>query len=443
MSVPLQHSQSSPAPDASAATADEPAPGDAGSQDAGLQDASQPEADPRQGPLARRLAEIRRRVRFATPADNDELLALMGAVPMDGELLVSTQRGPRFFDLYEMQRGAADVFAFDTEDEQGTSRLGGCGAVLVREGYLGGDVRPVGYLGDLRSAGFTRLSRLFPLAFAECLDEVAERHGCEHYLTGIMATNQAALSALTRKKKRRAKQPSYELLARFDTVAVHFVWRRPFLGGKPKLPSGLSVRTATDDDVDSLASFLAEDHQRRPFGWRFDDGELQHRLAHWPGYALDKTYLCHDDGGRLVGATTCWDASGVKRYRVHGYRGGMLWTKRGLDVGGRLLGFPSLPEPDHDFRYFYLANLSVKDDSPVVLKALLQTIYAEQHAAGYHFFAFPLYEGDPLAPAIKGFIARRVPFHLYRVAPASSSSSSRLADAGAFHGRPGFEMALA
>jgi hypothetical protein len=424
----LPHTHSSPAPGASAPiSAQTPSATD-------VQDASQR----REGPLARRLAEIRERVRFATAEDNDQLVALMGAVPMEGELLVSTQRGPRFFDLYEMQRGAAEVFAFDVEAADGTRQLGGCGAVLLRDGFLSGQAMPVGYLGDLRSAGFTRLSRLFPLAFADVIDGVRERHGCEHFLTGVMATNEAALSALTRPKKRRAGQPRYDLLARFDTVAVHFVWRKPLFGGAPRLPSGVRVRTATEDDVDAIADFLAADHRHRPFGWRFDDGELQHRLARWPGFSLDQTYLCHDDGGRLVGATTCWDAAAVKRYRVHGYRGNMLWTKRGLDVGGKLMGFPSLPEPGHDFRYFYLANLSIKDDDPVILKALLQTIYAEQHAAGYHFFAFPLYEGDPLAPAVKGFIARRVPFHLYAVSPASVAAGK-----ASLEGRPGFEMALA
>jgi hypothetical protein len=427
-SICVSHSPPSPAPEAAAASSRDAV------GDVGLQDASQREpAAGEHGLLARRLAEIRDRLRLATPADNDALVALMGAVPMEGELRVSTQRGPDFFQLYAMQRGATEVWAFDTASSTGEPRLGGCGAILVRDGFLGGTPRPCGYLGDLRSAGFTRLSRLFPLAFAEVLDGVRERHGCEHFLTGVMATNQAALSALTTKKKHRAGQPRYDLLARFDTVAVHFVWKK-----KPQVPSGLSVRTATDDDVGALADFLAEDHARRPFGWRFDDGELQHRLAHWPGYRLEQTYLCHDDRGHLVGATTCWDAAAVKRYRVHGYEGGMLWTKRGLDVGGRLLGFPSLPAPGHDFRYFYLANLSIKDDAPAVLRALLSTIYAEQHAAGYHFFAFPLYEGDPLAPALKGFIARRIPFHLYRVAPSTAPATPL-----SFDGRPGFEMALA
>ncbi|MDP2343789.1 MAG: hypothetical protein Q8O67_23115, partial [Deltaproteobacteria bacterium] len=54
-----------------------------------------------------------------------------------------------------------------------------------------------------------------------------------------------------------------------------------------------------------------------------------------------------------------------------------------------------------------------------------------------HFFALPLYENDPLAPAVRGFIVRRLGFRLFAV---SSSARPRTAWPA---GRPGFEIALA
>jgi hypothetical protein len=71
------------------------------------------------------------------------------------------------------------------------------------------------------------------------------------------------------------------------------------------------------------------------------------------------------------------------------------------------------------------------------MQALVDAIYARFARAGYHFLAFPLYEGDPLAHGTKGYVMRRVPFHLYAVT-SSSRARSVWQD-----GRPGFEMALA
>src|SRR3954453_5862393 len=85
-------------------------------------------------------------MRRATPEDNTALLDLFGAVPMQGELVLSTQRSPDYFALFDMQRGDAEVWVHHGEE---ASRLDGMGAVHVRDGWLDGRPCRVGYLGDL------------------------------------------------------------------------------------------------------------------------------------------------------------------------------------------------------------------------------------------------------------------------------------------------------
>ncbi|MES1205107.1 MAG: hypothetical protein ABUS79_04145, partial [Pseudomonadota bacterium] len=201
-------------------------------------------------------------------------------------------------------------------------------------------------------------------------------------------------------------------------------------------PPPQQVRTATPDDLALLRAFLDADHRRRPFGYRFDDGELEHRLSVWPGFSLQRTYLAFA-GGRLVGCTSAWDAAAVKRYRAEAYRGQMRWTRWGWNTAARLFGWPPLPAPGQDFRYLYLCNTSVDGDNPDTLRALIDRVYADFHGRGYHFFSLAVYEEDPLAAALRGFLVRRLPFELYTVTEASASEPAL------GQGRPGFEMALA
>jgi hypothetical protein len=343
---------------------------------------------------------------------------------MRGELVLSTQREPDFFSLYEMQRVTPYTYVGDDE----ASGLVGMATALVREGWLDGAPSRVGYLGDLRIR-FDR-ARTFGRFFGDLFDQLCERTGCTHYYTAVLASNRAALNALTRRKGKRVNQPYYAKLHDFSAVSVQLTRRRA--------PStSLRVRSATRDDVPRIAEQLALAHRQRAFGYRYDDGELEHRLAKWPGFTLDDTLLVEDARGSLLGVTTVWDPSPVKRYRVHAYEGSMKWVKRGFNLAASVARWPKLPEPGSEFRYAYLSNLWVKDESPATFRALLEHAYARLQPKGFHFFTFELDAGDPLEPALKGFMARRLDFQLFGVTPASVSRTAWPS------GRTGFEIALA
>jgi hypothetical protein len=365
-------------------------------------------------------------LRRASPADNDALIELFGARPMEGRLVLSTRRDPDFFALYAMQRGDADCWVF----EKG-GRLLGLGTILTRDGWLNGRPARVGYLGDLRARFGASRASVLAREYGEKLDDARRTRGCEAFYTAVLASNVAALQALVRRRGERHRQPAYHLLRRFAMVSVQFAGRR-------HPPAGdLRVRTATPDDVAPITALLDRDHRRRPFGYRYDAGELEHRLAHWPGLLLERTYVALDRDDRLVGVTSAWDPAAVKRYRVLEYRGGMRWSRILWNAVSRPLGFTPLPAPGSDFHYLYLVNTSIAGDDPAVFRALAERIYADFHGRGYHFFSTCEYEADPLASALHGFMTRRLDFHLYSVTPAGEPAP----DVGP--GRTGFEMALA
>ncbi|WP_434384579.1 hypothetical protein [Melittangium boletus] len=365
-------------------------------------------------------------LRRATREDAPQLLDLFGAVPMQGELVLATRREPDFFRLYDMQRGLAEPWVHEVEGQ-----LDGLGTILVRDGWLEGRACRVGYLGDLRTRFSARRSRGLSRFYGPVLEETAERLGVEAFLTAVMASNATALNALVKRKPGRVSQPRYTLLRRFGSVSVHFTRRRT-----PR-PGRYRVRRATPEDIPAMAARLDADHRARAFGYRYDLGELEHRLADWPGLRVEGCYLAFDPDGTLVGCTSVWDPQAVKRYQVLAYRGSMRWVKWGYDAMATVLRAPRLPAPGNAFNYFYLCNTSIQDENPDILRALVEQVYADHQGQGYHFFTLYLDEGDPLQPALKGFFQRRLDFHLYAVTPASRPRDHYP------EGRTGFEMALA
>jgi hypothetical protein len=362
--------------------------------------------------------------RLATATDNAACLDLFGAVPMQGDLVLSTQREPDFFGLYSMQK----VEPFTYVGDDGSPELVGMCTALIREGWLDGQSTRVGYLGDLR-VHFDR-SRAFGRFFGELFDQLCERAQCTAYVTSILSSNRAALNALTKRRPKRPNQPWYHRLHAFDAVQVQLTRRRA-----PSSP--VKVRSATERDVERIVEALAASHRTRPFGYRYDQGEFEHRLARWPGFTLDETLVAEDARGALLGVTILWDPATVKRYRVHAYRGSMKWVKRGFNLAAAMAGWPRLPEPGGEFRSAYLANLWVRDEAPATFRALLEHAYTRLQPRGYHFFTFELDEGDSLAPALKGFLTQRLGFTLFGVTPA------RIARQVWPAGRTGFEVALA
>lgn len=366
------------------------------------------------------------RTRLARHDDNAALLDLFGDVPMKGSLILTTERSPRFFDLYEIQKAKTQCWVYEHQ-----GRLLGLGTMIWRPGYVGGEPTTVAYLGDLRGRPEVRgaLSRFYGKVF----DYFSTTQGCDHFYTGILASNARALKALTKRDEHRLSQPRYELFREFDAMQVQF--------SRPRAPkrfgASLRVRTATREDLPALTNFLDKDHRQRPFGYQYDSGELEHRLAHWPGFGLDQTYLCEDGAGRLVGACTAWDANAVKRYRVLEYREQLRWMRVMYNAGAALMRYTPLPPQGECLRYFYLANLSVLDHDPEVLSALMSRIYEDFKRKQYNFFMLYMEQDDPLRRAFKGFSVRPLGFHLYSVhAPESPSPSYG-------KGTAGFEIALA
>jgi hypothetical protein len=367
-------------------------------------------------------------VRLATPADNPDLCETFAGITMDADLQLSIRRDPDFTALYEMQTDRWECWV----GEQGGSIVG-LGALLARDGYLDGKPARVGYLGDLRLSPHVKGGlRIIGQLYGPALDGFAAAADCDLFLTTIIASNTRALRALTSDRSRQIGIPPYHLLQRFDIRAVHLALPRRRTTGR------YEVRRATEEDIPSIGAFLDADSRRRPFGYVLDETELLRRLARWPGLHISDFYLAFHAQGALAGCCAPWDAAPVKRTVVRSYRGSMRWVKSAYNVAAPMLRVPGLPADGEPLKYAYLTHLAVPSDEPAIMRALLEAVYREYRAKGFHFLSVYVPEGDPVGAAYSGFLTSNLRANLY-IVPARGRAVPHVNAAGR---RVGFEMAL-
>ncbi|HEU0298524.1 MAG TPA: GNAT family N-acetyltransferase [Longimicrobium sp.] len=366
-------------------------------------------------------------LRRATPADGAAMCELFARVPMEAELALSIRRDPDFAALLRLQ---SDDWECWVAEEDG--RVEAMASTVFRDGYLGGEIRRVGYLGDLRLSPRVQGRHLLNRLYGPTLAASMEVRGCVASLTAVIASNERALRALTAQNRRQRGMPRYTPLRDFRIRNLHLTI--------PRLPrrGAFRVRRAVEADIPALAAFLDADARRRPFGQPMPETELRRRLREWPGLRIDSFYLAEDRAGALAGCLAVWDAAPVKRTVVAAYRGGMRRVKTGYDLAARLLRFPRLPDPGQELRYLYATHVAVPSDDPAVLRALLDRVYADHRRGGYVLLSCFAPEGDPLDAAYRGFRFTDLPARLFVVTPPGVEPPAECFAPG----RPGFEMAL-
>src|SRR4051812_31458452 len=155
------------------------------------------------------------RVRFevATRAHDAAIRQLLRETPMQGQISLSMQREPSFFDAAAIE-GAEHrtIIAIDAD------RVIAAGSVTVRNRFINGQPTRVGYLGGLRLASSCRGRASIIRRGYELLHRIHdEDNGPGIYLTSILADN---LSARRLLERGLAEMPTYRFLGELVTLVI-------------------------------------------------------------------------------------------------------------------------------------------------------------------------------------------------------------------------------
>jgi hypothetical protein len=193
----------------------------------------------------------------------------------------------------------------------------------------------------------------------------------------------------------------------FEALGAYDVFSLPLLlptGTRTR--TGAQVRAARWSDIDEAAALLTAWGTGRLFAPRFDAEELYERWCS-PGLGPER-HLVVERAGRLVGLMGLGDMHDVRQVSLLHY----AWTAAPIraiyGIGARLRpGVAPLPRPGGALRSLVATDLAVADDDPGVLHAMLAAALNGSLGRGYHVLQIGFFAGDPLRPALRGFLRQR------------------------------------
>lgn len=370
------------------------------------------------------------RFELATETDDAALRRILRTSPIPGAISLTFEREPSF-------RAAAAVegpfHQTVVAREMETGEIVGMGSRSVRDRWVNGRVRPVGYLSQIRFSPKFKQGLYLARGLAGGMKFFRELHDdgrTSFYLSSIIADNEAARRLF---QSGRAGMPRFHEYARMFTYAVYTGRSK----SAPELPRGLGFSHGTREHAKAIADCLERNGARRQFAPYWNEETLFSPDC-TPGLRPADLVLAID-GERVVGCIGCWDQSQVKQTVVRGYSNRLGRWRKLINLAAPLGGWPRLPPPGSVLRHAYASPWAVDDDHIGVCSALFRAVYNHAVARGYDYIMLGMSEADPLrAAAIKGYPHITYQSELFLAAWEDGEPDLRLIDSRV----PGVDIAL-
>jgi hypothetical protein len=350
------------------------------------------------------------RLEVATPEHDRAIRQLLRSNPMPGAIDLSFEREPDFFRSTDIAGEKEDVvLAFSGR------RLVCMGRCIVRPCWLGGAVRRVGYLSELRLDASAR-GRFDILRRGYAFFEELQRGSpADFYFTSLAADNLRARRLLERGAR---GLPEYMGLSDYVTLAIPV----PGKGGLPLAP-GLRPEPATPAHVRGLVEFLNASGARHDLTMAWTEGELLGLERH--GLSLGDFRLVIDRG-RIAACAALWDQRAFRQVVIRGYSGALRLARPLLNLGERLHGRGRIPAVGSVLACAFLSPIAVAAGSENLLPSLVESFFPAAAERGLGFLALGFDAADPRAAIVRRhFRGRAYRSRLYQVAWRGASTGQR------------------
>lgn len=348
---------------------------------------------------------------WAEALDDEAIRKLLRDNSMEGQIRLTLARDPdaRLAAAIEGDRHCA-VLVRDAD-----GRLLGMGSRCVRQQWLAGQSRKIGYLGQFRKARGTvmrprALARAFSMLLARRQSDEAEFD-----LTSIASDNHSARRLLERGIP---GLPSYVPLFEQATLVLHTRARRW------RDRSDTPLQRCRPSDLDEVVQLSAEHGHRHDFAphWTRDDLESRQRcrnLEHGDFYIWRRR-------GTAVACAAIWDQRAFKQIEVAGYAAQLARWRHCANLGLRILGQPTLPPPGTTLAHAFLSHFAWREGHEAELPLFVRAL--SQQAARRHidYLSLGLDRQSPVFDAIRHRNPCRVhSSQIYRVWPETPPAQSR------------------
>ena len=322
-------------------------------------------------------------------SDDIGLRQLMRKCPMKGAIEIAFLREPDFFRAEQVHGRYTETYTMrQTENGQ----LVGMGTRAIKSAYVNGRRNNIGYLCNLRILPEYQKH----LGLARGYTFLKQRHNDNRaglYLTTIIEGNVHARDIL---ESGRSSLPRYHDIGRFCTFAFSL---KQSMKSRPN--TSINIRCSTSEDIQQIIDFLCAEGPRKQFFPEYRQEDFTSKDGILSGLKLEDIYLAFF-GPELVGITAAWDQKEFRQSKIVGYSRMIQSFRPLINVGLRLLGYPTFPKPQTVLNYFSIGLVCIKDNDADVFSSLINSIISERKNK-YSFMMAGFHERDHLLDILKEY----------------------------------------
>lgn len=334
---------------------------------------------------------------LATAADDGAICDLLREVALPGPIRLAYGRDPSYWAGAAIEGPLHQVMV--GRDAQG--RIVGMGSRAVRDLYLGGRPRPVGYMSHLRVDPRVVWGAALPKVLARGWHFYRSLHAdgrVPYYLLSLVEGESPLLRLFAAGLNHWPTLAPVGHLVTYSVVA-----RRTSL---PALPVSVHLRRATPADLPAIAACLARNGARRAFTPVWCAGDLC-RPDSTPGLEPEHFWLAQR-GEEIVGCVARWDQQRWKQTWVRGYAPRLRTLRPWINLAARFALVPRLPPVGMTLRHSFASHWAVDHDHVEVAAVLLGAVVNDAAAAGDDYLMVGLDPAHPFGPVVRR--CRHVPY---------------------------------
>jgi hypothetical protein len=330
--------------------------------------------------------------KVAGKSQEAEIRRLLRENPTRGRISLSLEREPDYF-------ADADVPGEEKQTiiAHANGSIACMGSCTVRQRFVNGRSRRVGYLGGLRlDSAFAGRFDIVRRGYA-FFREIESVTPADFYFTSIAADNERARRFLERGVP---GMPLYEHLGEFVSVVIHTA---------RAVTSRLPVPSCVRIDKESVSRLNAHNRlcQLSPC-WSVDE------LMRLEQLGLKGAVTIESEDARAGAAL--WDQRGYKQTVIRGYSPALAIARPAANLVARVLGQPRLPAADTILANAFISQLTVDPESSPTLIELIKVLRHMASQRGIEFLTLGFASDDPrLATVRSNFSPREYLTRLYLV----------------------------
>jgi hypothetical protein len=349
-------------------------------------------------------APASRAVRFvpATSGDDGAIRRFLRDNPLGGEISLSFEREPNYFAGGNIA-GADDQTILGFEN----GRLVGMGRCSLRDRYLNGESRRIGYLCDLRLDASAR-GRFDVLRRGyQFFHELHRDHPADAYFTSVTADNFRSLRFLERGLP---GMPAYLPLTDFVTllIPVPRSGRRSIRTGA----GGMKIQAASEEHIPAMVELLNSHARQFNLATVWDEDKIRSLADH--GLPLANFHLVVVEG-KIVACGGLWDQRCFRQIVIRGYSHRLARARPWLNFAA-VFGGPKLPPIGSTLAQGLLSPLAAPLNDPQCLLALIDSSLVLASRRRLDFLTLGFAAADPRLAAVRSrFRGREYVSRLFQV----------------------------